>query len=95
MTAQAKLVLHTFPTVSEQLVVPFTFYFGHQFYAGVRHAGELYKLVAEVCPQQRLIAYQTAAQLVEQGNTVLLTVSSAGYRTWVSLRSPDCFRAAR
>jgi len=86
------LDLHTFPTVSEQIVCPFTFYFNGQLRQGMRYANELYTLASEFSPKQRSLAYQKATHLVKQGQTVVITVSAFQYRSWISLRSPDCLR---
>ncbi|MBD2152964.1 hypothetical protein [Leptolyngbya sp. FACHB-16] len=83
---------YTFPTVSEQIVCPFTFYLNGQLRQGIRYANELYALVQEFSPEQRSLAYQKATNLAEQGQTVVITVSSSQYQSWISLRSPDCLR---
>ena len=90
LTASAAIALPTFPTVPEDCVSPFVFYLNDQLHQGIRYAGELYGLVDEFRIHQRLAAYQSVSELIEQGNDVLMTVSAAYYRSWINLRSPDC-----
>jgi hypothetical protein len=81
---------HTFSTVAEQMVCLFTFYLNGQLCQGMQYANELYALAYEFSPEQRSLAYQKATNLAEQGQTVVITVSSSQYRSWLSLRSLDC-----
>lgn len=84
------LDLRTFPTVPEQMVQCFTFYFNNRLCQGICYANELYALADESSSEQRSTAYQRAIELVQQGQIVVLTVSATQYRSWISLRSPDC-----
>ena len=92
LTASAVIALPTFPTVPEDCVSPFVFYFNDQLHQGIHYATELYGLVNEFGVHRRLTAYQSVSELIEQGNDVLMTVSTTYYRSWINLRSPDCLR---
>lgn len=87
---ESKIILHNLLTVSEQWVCPFTFYLNGQFHQGGFYSNEVYGLIDEISIPNRSVAYKNATDLLEQGNTVLITVSSSSYRIWISLRSPNC-----
>lgn len=84
--------LCSFPTVPEQIVTPFIFYLNGHLCQGIQYAEELYALAHEFNPEQRLLAYEQATNLVQQGQGLVLTVSACKYRSWISLRSRGCRR---
>jgi hypothetical protein len=90
LTVSAAIAFSTFPVVPEDCVFPFNFYLNEQVHQGILYFNELYGLVREFKTHQRLTAYQSILDLIEQGNGVLMTVSSSHYRSWINLRSPDC-----
>lgn len=90
LDASAAIAFSTFPTVPEDCVSSFNFYLNGQVHQGILYFDELYGLVSEFKAHQRLTAYQSILDLIEQGNDVLMTVSPSHYRSWINLRSSDC-----
>lgn len=77
------------PVVPESLVVQFCFYHEKDTRNGMRYQDNLYGLVRELEPSQRLQAYQLAWALSEQDVPFVFTTSESRYAIWVNLQSPD------
>ncbi|MBW4519887.1 MAG: hypothetical protein KME16_09350 [Scytolyngbya sp. HA4215-MV1] len=75
--------------IAEQLVHPFKFCLEVQVCQGMRYDSEIYGLVTEFAPKDRLKAYQKACELNEQGLSVVATASPQRYAIWLNLRLPD------
>lgn len=74
--------------LSEQIVLPFKFWFNHSLQEGIHHQDELYCQLTSFPPSDRAKAYHLSCRLAQTGTIVLLTLSSQRCGLWVSLRSP-------
>ena len=74
--------------ISEQSGVVFRFYQCQQVYEGLRYLTDLYGLVRQFKPTERLQAYQLACVFADRGIPFVFTVSDSRYAIWLPLRSP-------
>jgi hypothetical protein len=72
--------------VYETLISLFNFYREGQVYQGMSCRQQIYKLVSTYTVEARLQAYTEGCDLSNQGNQVVITVSSQHYKVWVALR---------
>lgn len=73
--------------ICESLISKFRFW-SNGLQTGMRFRSELFRLDQQFHPHQRQQAFDRAWLLTQQGEQVVMTSSSAGYRLWVCLRSP-------
>lgn len=74
--------------IPEQSGVVFRFYQCQQVYEGLRYLTDLYGLVRQFKPTERLQAYQLAWVFAERGIPFVFTMSASRYAIWLPLRSP-------
>lgn len=80
-------VLDTVPVVvDESQIHPFKVYLCDEIRTGMHYKQELYGLIREVDPWNRLDAYQLGCEMLSQGLPVLMTASRKRYALWVNLR---------
>lgn len=78
----------SYSVVSESLVQPFNFYLQGQIRQGMQHNSDLYGLLEEVSPKQRLKLSKLAESLSNQSQAIVITDASDRYRVWVNLKAP-------
>lgn len=71
----------------EDLVQLFKFYLAGAIRTGMRHSNDLYGLIEEFDPRGRLKAYALAQELATDAKSTIVTVSDAGYKVWINLKT--------
>ncbi|MBD2035835.1 hypothetical protein H6F86_30740 [Phormidium sp. FACHB-592] len=75
-----------YPSVaSEQLIHRFKFWADGMIQTGMSHGHHLYRQIASFSMLQRQQAYSLGIDLVQQGQTVMLTHAEDSYTVWVAL----------
>lgn len=72
--------------IPETLITPFKYWHG-SVQTGMTYQNELYIQVSNYSLERRLDAYEEGFRLGANGGQVCITVTSAGYTLWQSLRS--------
>jgi hypothetical protein len=76
------------PVIPEGELFPFRFWLNGSFHNGMHYRSELFYLLYTADAQYRSQVYHYACKLA-QNNTIVISMTEASCRIWVSLRSPQ------
>lgn len=74
--------------ISEDLIVPFKFWYSGHIVEGMRFRNELFGQVLRVPILNRRLFFQQLAWLNVPSSEVMITASEMQYAAWVNLKSP-------